>query len=60
MQMNFLVDCGLDTSYFLEFSPRDIVGSKAQQHAPVSVEVSSNISDHSDHTSSNYAITSKK
>ena len=50
--MNFLIDCGLDTSYFLEFPPRDIIGSKAQQHASVSVEVSSNTSDHSDHTSS--------
>ena len=50
--MNFLIDCGLDTSYFLEFPPRDIIGSKAQQHATVSVEVSSNTSDHSDHTSS--------
>jgi hypothetical protein len=37
----FLIDCGLDTSYFLEL-----------QHASASVEVSSNISDHSDHTSS--------
>src|SRR6266498_5083151 len=52
MQTNFLIDCGLDTSYFLEFPPRDIIGSKAQQHASVSVEVSSNTSDHSDHTSS--------
>ena len=55
--MNFLIDCGLDTSYFLEFPPRDIIGSKA--HASVSVEVSSNISDNSEHTSSsNDAITS--
>jgi hypothetical protein len=61
MQMNFLIDCGLDTSYFLEFPPRDIIGSKAQQHASVSVEVSSNISDHSDHTSSsNDAILESK
>ena len=37
---------------FLEFPPYDIIGSKAQQHASVSVEVSSNTSDHSDHTSS--------
>ncbi len=59
MQMNFLIDCGLDTSYFLEFPPRDIIGSKAQQHTSVSVEVSSNISDNSEHTSSsNDAITS--
>ena len=57
--MNFLIDCGLDTSYFLEFPPRDIIGSKAQQHVLVSVEVSSNVSDHSDHTSSsNDATTS--
>ena len=57
--MNFLIDCGLDTSYFLEFPPRDIIGSKAQQHVSVSAEVSSNISDNSDHTSSsNDAITS--
>ncbi|PKC02077.1 hypothetical protein RhiirA5_425768 [Rhizophagus irregularis] len=48
MQMKILIDCGLDTSYFLEFPPRDIIWSKAQQHASVSVEVSSNISDHSD------------
>ncbi|PKK70692.1 hypothetical protein RhiirC2_849720 [Rhizophagus irregularis] len=61
MQMNILIDCGLDTSYFLEFPPRDIIGSKAQQHASVSVEVSSNISDHSDHTSSsNDAILENK
>ncbi|PKY42643.1 hypothetical protein RhiirA4_456476 [Rhizophagus irregularis] len=61
MQMNILIDCGLDTSYFLEFPPRDIIGSKAQQHASVSVEVSSNISDHSDHTSSsNDAISENK
>ena len=26
--MNFLIDCGLDTSYFLEFPPRDIIGLK--------------------------------
>ena len=57
MQMNFLVDCGLDTSYFLEFPPRDIIGSKAQQHLSVSVEVSSNVSDHSDNSSSNDVIT---
>ncbi|UZO22444.1 uncharacterized protein OCT59_014807 [Rhizophagus irregularis] len=50
MQMKILIDCGLDTSYFLEFPPRDIIWSKAQQHASVSVEVSSNISDHSDRT----------
>ena len=57
--MNFLVGCGLDTPYFLEFPPRDIVGSKAQQYAPVSVEVFSNVSDHSSHTYfSNDAITS--
>ncbi|GBC43971.2 integrator complex subunit 9 [Rhizophagus irregularis DAOM 181602=DAOM 197198] len=61
MQMNILIDCGLYTSYFLEFPPRDIIGSKAQQHASVSVEVSSNISDHSDHTSSsNDAILENK
>ncbi|CAB4391341.1 unnamed protein product [Rhizophagus irregularis] len=59
--MNILIDCGLDTSYFLEFPPRDIIGSKAQQHASVSVEISSNISDHSDHTSSsNDAILENK
>ena len=58
MQMNFLIDCGLDTSYFLEFPPRDIISSKAQ-HVSVSVEVSSNVSDNSEHTpSSNDAITS--
>jgi hypothetical protein len=52
------VNAGLDTSYFLEFPPRDIIGSKAQQHV---VEVSSNISDSSDHTSSsNDVITSSE
>ncbi len=40
--------------YFLllEFPPRDIIGSKAQQHVSVSVEDSSSTLDHSDHTSS--------
>ncbi|CAG8756769.1 1933_t:CDS:2, partial [Rhizophagus irregularis] len=43
------------------FPPRDIIGSKAKQHASVSVEVSSNISDRSDHTSSsNDAISENK
>ncbi|UZO22454.1 uncharacterized protein OCT59_014817 [Rhizophagus irregularis] len=44
-----------------QFPPRDIIGSKAKQHASVSVEVSSNISDRSDHTSSsNDAISENK
>ncbi|CAB4432639.1 unnamed protein product [Rhizophagus irregularis] len=61
MQMNFLIDCGLDTSYFREFPSYDIIGSKAQQHSSVSVEVSFNISNHSDHTSSsNDAISENK
>ena len=48
----FLNKLWLDTSYFLEFSPCNIIGSKAQQYASVFVEISSNISDHSNHTSS--------
>ncbi|CAB4486074.1 unnamed protein product [Rhizophagus irregularis] len=44
-----------------QFPPRDIIRSKAKQHASVSVEVSSNISDRSDHTSSsNDAISENK
>ena len=59
MQMNILINCGLDTSYFLEFPPRDIISSKAQQHVSVSVKGSSNVSDNSEHTPSfNDAITS--
>ncbi|RIA98854.1 hypothetical protein C1645_812157 [Glomus cerebriforme] len=39
-------------SYIIKFPPRDIIGSKPQQHVSVAIEASSNISDHSDHTSS--------
>ncbi|PKC06079.1 hypothetical protein RhiirA5_501642 [Rhizophagus irregularis] len=46
---------------FENFPSCDIIGSKAQQHSSVSVEVSSNISNHSDHTSSsNDAISENK
>ncbi|CAI2184904.1 1555_t:CDS:2, partial [Funneliformis geosporum] len=49
--MNFLIDCGLDTSYFLELPPRDIIGSKVQ-HVSTSVEDPSIVLDHPDLTSS--------
>ncbi|GBC43934.2 beta-lactamase-like protein [Rhizophagus irregularis DAOM 181602=DAOM 197198] len=57
--MKLIVDYILLT--FENFPSCDIIGSKAQQHSSVSVEVSSNISNHSDHTSSsNDAISENK
>ncbi|PKC55330.1 hypothetical protein RhiirA1_542565 [Rhizophagus irregularis] len=51
----------ITTYFYIEFPSYDIIGSKAQQHSSVSVEVSSNISNHSDHTSSsNDAISENK
>ncbi|CAB4391388.1 unnamed protein product [Rhizophagus irregularis] len=51
----------ITTYFYIEFPSYDIIGSKAQQHSSVSVEVSFNISNHSDHTSSsNDAISENK
>ncbi|CAI2189883.1 17211_t:CDS:2, partial [Funneliformis geosporum] len=48
--MNFLID-------FLEFPPREIIDSKAQQHVSVPVEDHSSMLDNSDHTSSSIDAT---